>query len=157
MKIEPIHYTSLETTRSRFNQILHHCSMSWKITALCFLDKKVRRSVIFKLLSCWEKIHQIPSVMFETTIFEKLICCFKNDKNLVKFVPNTRNSQKFALFSSPYSAKYLKVDLKSTEELSFMTLKSDSKFELVNLWFGKWHEEYSKFSPEHLKVSKLGL
>ena len=27
----------------------------------------------------------------------------------------------------------------------------------TDLWFGKWHEEYGKFSPEHLKVSKLGF
>ena len=27
----------------------------------------------------------------------------------------------------------------------------------TDLWFGKWHEEYGKFSPEHLKVLKLGL
>ena len=26
-----------------------------------------------------------------------------------------------------------------------------------NLWCGKWHEEYVKFSLQHLKVSKLGL
>ena len=26
-----------------------------------------------------------------------------------------------------------------------------------NLWFGKWHEEFGKVSPEHTKVSKLGL
>ena len=25
------------------------------------------------------------------------------------------------------------------------------------LWFGKWYEELGKFSPGHLKVSKLGL
>ena len=25
------------------------------------------------------------------------------------------------------------------------------------MWFGKWHKEFGKFSPEHLKVSKLGL
>ena len=28
---------------------------------------------------------------------EKLICSFKNDKNLVNFDPGTRNSEKFAL------------------------------------------------------------
>ena len=33
-----------------------------------------------------------------------------------------------------------------------MTLESDAK-----LWFGKEHEEFVKFTPEHLKVSKLGL
>ena len=27
----------------------------------------------------------------------------------------------------------------------------------ANLWFGKWHEEFGKFSPEHTKFSKLGL
>ena len=27
----------------------------------------------------------------------------------------------------------------------------------TDLLFGKWNEEYGKFSPEHLKVSKLGL
>ena len=25
----------------------------------------------------------------------------------------------------------------------------------TDLWFGKWHEEYGKFSPEQLKLSKL--
>ena len=39
-------------------------------------------------------------------------------------------------------------------ELCFMTLKSNTKFDL---WFGKWHEEFGKFLPEHSKVSKLGL
>ena len=27
----------------------------------------------------------------------------------------------------------------------------------TDLWFGKWHEEYGTFLPEHLKVSKLGF
>ena len=27
----------------------------------------------------------------------------------------------------------------------------------TDLWFGKWNEEYGKFSPGHLKVSKLGF
>ena len=27
----------------------------------------------------------------------------------------------------------------------------------TDLWFGKWHEEFGKFSPEHMKFSKLGL
>ena len=27
----------------------------------------------------------------------------------------------------------------------------------TDLWFGKWHEQFGKLSPEHLKVSKLGL
>ena len=27
----------------------------------------------------------------------------------------------------------------------------------TDLWFEKWHEKFGKFSPEHLKVSKLEL
>ena len=39
-----------------------------------------------------------------------------------------------------------------------MTLESDVKFEeKTDLWFGKWHEEFRKFSPELSTVSKLGL
>ena len=39
-----------------------------------------------------------------------------------------------------------------------MTLKGDAKFEeKLTLGLEKMHEEYSRFSPEHLKVSKLGL
>ena len=26
-----------------------------------------------------------------------------------------------------------------------------------DVWFGKWHDEFGKFLPEHSKVSKLGL
>ena len=33
----------------------------------------------------------------DTKFEEKPICCFKNDKHLVNFNPNTQNSPKFAL------------------------------------------------------------
>ena len=37
-----------------------------------------------------------------------------------------------------------------------MRLKTLAKFEeKTDLWFGKWHEAFGKFSSEHLKVSKL--
>ena len=46
-------------------------------------------------------------------------------------------------------------DLKNTEELFFMTLKSDGKFE-ERLTCGLENDEtYGKFSSEQLKVSKL--
>ena len=39
-----------------------------------------------------------------------------------------------------------------------MILKSDTKFKKkADLLLGKWHEEFGKFSPEHVKVSKLEL
>ena len=59
---------------------------------------------------------------------EILICCFKSDKNLVNFDISTQNSQNFYFDWFP-CAKYITFDLKSTEELHFITLKSDAKFE----------------------------
>ena len=37
------------------------------------------------------------TVRIDAEFEEKLICCSKNDKNLVKFDPNTCKSPKFAL------------------------------------------------------------
>ena len=46
--------------------------------------------------------------------------------------------------------KYRGVIFHDTEEWCKIWRKMD-------LWFGKWHEEFGKFSPEHSKVSELGL
>ena len=46
--------------------------------------------------------------------------------------------------------KYRRVIFHDTEGWCKIWRKTD-------LWFVKWHEEYRKFSLEHLKVSKLGL
>ena len=43
--------------------------------------------------------------------------------------------------------KYRGIIFYDTEEWCKIWRKTD-------LWFGKWHEVYGKFSPEHLKVSK---
>ena len=37
MKVHPILYANFENTRSGYIPILHHCSVSWKITPLYFL------------------------------------------------------------------------------------------------------------------------
>ena len=46
--------------------------------------------------------------------------------------------------------KYRGVIFHGTEEWCKIWRKTD-------LWFEKWHEKFGKFSPEHLKLSKLGL
>ena len=87
---------------------------------------------------------------------EKIICCFKNDKNLVKFDLSTFS--KTCNFICSYCAKYLMFDLKKYRGVIFHDTEEWCKiWRKTDLWFGKWHEEYGKFSPEHLKVSKLGL
>ena len=46
--------------------------------------------------------------------------------------------------------KYRGVVFHDTEEWCKIWRKTD-------LWFEKWHEKFGKFSPEHMKVWKLGL
>ena len=53
--------------------------------------------------------------------------------------------------------KYIIYELKSTEELYFMTIECDTKFEekvtcALEITWGIW-----QFSPEHMKFSKLRL
>ena len=60
---------------------------------------------------------------------EKLTCGFKYDmRNLVNFHPTTQTSENFTSMGY-FCPKYIRFELKNTEELSFMTLSSDAKFE----------------------------
>ena len=64
----------------------------------------------------------------DANIKEKLTCGFKYDMWNLNFHPTT---QKFKnLFSIDYFCpKYMRFDLKNTEEVSLMTMNSDAKFE----------------------------
>ena len=54
-------------------------------------------------------------------------------------------------------ARYLMSDLKQYRGVIFHDTEGWCKiWRKTDLRFGKWHEEYGKFSPEQLKVSKLG-
>ena len=58
---------------------------------------------------------------------EKLTFGFKYDmRNLVNFQPATQKSENLTSMSS-FCPKYVKFELKNTEELSFMTLNSAKK------------------------------
>ena len=60
---------------------------------------------------------------------EKLACGFKYDmRNLVNFHPTTQKSESFTSMGY-FCPKYMRFELKNTEELSFMTQKSNAKFE----------------------------
>ena len=59
----------------------------------------------------------------------KLNCGFKYDmKNLVNFHPTIQKSESFTLIGY-FCPKYMRFELKNTEELSLMTLNGDAKFE----------------------------
>ena len=61
---------------------------------------------------------------------KKITLCSRNDiRNLLDFQPTTQKSHSFTLMGY-FGPKYMGVELiKNTEESSFMTLNSDSKFE----------------------------
>ena len=59
---------------------------------------------------------------------EKLTYGFKYDmRNFVNFHPTTQKSKNFTSMGS-FCPKYMRFELKNTEESSFMTLSSDAKF-----------------------------
>ena len=141
MKVHPIPHASFETTRSRFIQILHHCSVSWKITPLYFFSSNIYTLEKTQFSDFWMvewkfKIHQILFVMFETTIqfFFKLCitlqchertllyffswnCTWFEEKEPIK-VQNFRLSTAHVKFHQigtligPFCWKYIKFQLK---------------------------------------------
>ena len=54
--------------------------------------------------------------------------------------------------------KYIMFDLKKYGGVIFCNTGEWYKMWIqTDLWFGKWHVDFGKFSPEHLKVSKFGF
>ena len=89
---------------------------------------------------------------------EELTCCFKMDmRNLKNFGLSTRMSPKFCTLMGSFWTKYMS-ELKKYRGVMFYDTEDWRKlWRKTELWFGKWQEEFRKFSPEDSKVSKLGL
>ena len=107
--------------------------------------KKVQRSYIHDTEE-WYKIWKGINLWFENW-----------HKEFNNFDLSTRKSQKCSLRCAPFEQvifseleKYRRAIFHGTEDWCKIWRKTE-------LQFGKWHEEFDKFSPEHLKVSKLGL
>ena len=123
-EIYPIPHAIFETQRSGSIQILHHCSVSWKITPLYFLAQ--------------------------------------NSYTLDKNSPSKWNFWTFESFVytliDPFHAKYITLDLKKHIGVIFHDTEESCKiWRKTDLWFGKEHEKFGKFSSKHLTVSKLVL
>ena len=90
--------------------------------------------------------------------FEEKLMLFQKWQEFGKFWPEHSKVSKIWTFIGSYCAKYLMFDLKKYRGVIFHDTEGWCKiWRKTDLWFGKWHGEYGKFSPEHLKVSKLGL
>ena len=57
-----------------------------------------------------------------------------------------------------FCTKYIMLELRKYRRVMFHDTEEWCKiWRKTDLWFGKWHEEFGKFLPEHSKVSKVGL
>ena len=90
-------------------------------------------------------------------IEEELTCHFKSDMNFSHKILPEHSKSLFFLITSFWAKyilfqqqKYRWVIFLDTEELCKFCRKTDQSFE-------KRHKKFGKFSPEHMKVSKLGL
>ena len=75
-----------------------------------------------------------------------------------KFWPEHSKVSKISTLICSFWAKYLLIELKKYRGVFFREIEEWCKiWRETDLLLGKWHEEFCKFSPEHLKVSKLEL
>ena len=73
------------------------------------------------------------------------------------FDPSNRRSKTFVLIGSLWP-KYILLELQKCRGVIFHDTEEICKFwRKIDLWFEKRLEKFGKLSPEHLKVSKLGL
>ena len=152
MKVHPIRHASFETTRSAFIQILHHCSVSWKITPLYFFSPNLiyfgqKYPFQVKFSDFWVvggKLFQ-----FLMSYLKPLVSFYLN----VSFLFFFNESPKFQTFDcsgqiSPnlyligyYCWKYIKFQLKKYRGVITHNTEEWSKiWRKTNFLFQKWHE-----------------
>ena len=101
-------------------------------------------------------------VMFHDTeewckIWRKTDWLFKKWQEFGEFWSENWKVSKICTLVGTFRAKYITLDLKKYREVIFHETEESCKiWRKTDLWFGKWHKKFGKFSSEHLKVLKLG-
>ena len=127
-------------------------------------------SKIFYLMrSFWAKyiffeLKKYRGVIFHETeegykIWRGIDLPFRNwHEEFDKFWPEHSKVSKISTLMGSFWAKYILFELKKYRGVIFHDIEEWCKiWRKTDLLLGKWHEEFGKFSPEHLKVSKLEL
>ena len=114
--------------------------------------KGAHQSAKFQTFDCSRKIS--PNLYFGRLLSLKVYkISAKNAQKIYVLWPS-----KISTLIGSYCAKYSMFDLKKYRGvISHDTEKWCKIWKKTDLWFGKWHEDFGKFSLEHQKVSKLGL
>ena len=127
MKVQPIPHVILQTTRLEFIQILHHYSVSWKITSLYFFSLNLIYFVVWKMT--WG-ILQIFTRTFKSVNIGTL---------MGSFCPKLKMQ---------YLKIYRGYMCTGTEDWWKVWREIDMSFQ-------NWYEEFDEFWLEHSKVSKI--
>ena len=95
----------------------------------------------------------------DTKFGEESTCRFKiGIRNLTNFDLSTQKSQKSFILIGSLWPKYILFELQKYRGIIFCDTEKICKFwRKTDLLFEKRLEKFGKFSPEHFKVSKLGL
>ena len=110
-----------------------------------FKIKKYRR-VIFHDAEEWYKIWWGINLLFQNW-----------HEEFGKYWPEHSRVPKMLTLMGSFWTKYTLFELKKYTGVIFHGNEEWCKIlRKTDLWFEKWHEKFGKFSPEHLKVLKLG-
>ena len=116
---------------------------------------------------CWKyikfQLKKYRGVMSHDTeewckIWRKTNLLFQKWQEFGEFWSKHTKVSKMCTLIGHFRAKYITFDLKKYRGVIFHDTEESCKiWRKTDLWFGKWHEEFGRFSSEHLKMSKLVL
>ena len=116
---------------------------------------------------CWKyvkfQLKKDKGVMPQDTeewckIWRKLNFLFQKWQEFGKFWAWHSKVSKICTLIGLFCANHVTFSLKKYRGVIFHDTEESCKiWRKTYLWFGKQHEDFGKFSPEHLKVSKLAL
>ena len=92
-------------------------------------------------------------------IWREIDLSFQNwNEEFDEFWPEHSKVSKICTLVGLFRPKYIMSELKKYREVIFYDTEEWCKtWRKTDIWFGKWKEEFSNFSPEDSKVSKLRL
>ena len=94
----------------------------------------------------------------DTKLEEEVTCHFKINMNLTQNLTQALKKTKTFFLIGSLWPKYILFELRKYRGVIFHDTEEFCKFWIkTDQWFEKIHEKFGKFSPEHLKLSKLEL
>ena len=114
------------------------------------------------LVGSFNKIRKCMSLNFTGELHDMTMkndTKFEEEWGILKILTWALKNLKILLFSGLLLTKVCNVWTKKAwrSYLSWHWRVVQNLKKKTDLWFGKWYEEFAKFSPEQLKVSKLEL